>query len=153
MLLRRSDVALSAVLVWFSACGNNATAPSTVTPTTVPAPPPAPAPSPTLPTLPPTPSANRPPIADVRFTPPPAADGFIDIDTGDTVKVNGGRSFDPDGDPLFLTVKWGDGLGNHIKCGPCRLEHVYRKRGLHTLRATISDLKANVDTTVTVFAH
>ncbi len=153
MLLRRSDLALGALLVLSSACSSNATAPSTVTPTTMPAPPPAPTPTPALPTPPPTPQANRAPIADVRFTPPPAADGFIDIDTGDSVRVNGARSVDPDGDPLFLTVRWGDGLGNHIRCGPCRLEHVYRRRGLHTLRATISDLKANVDTTVTVFAH
>jgi hypothetical protein len=62
----------------------------------------------------------------------------------DVLNVNGAHFSDPDGDRLFLTVSWGDGQGTHIACGPCRLEHVYKKKGQWTLLASITDLKATV---------
>jgi hypothetical protein len=57
------------------------------------------------------------------------------------VRVNASKFRDPDGDALFLTVRWGDGFSNHIQCGLCRLEHAYRKHGSFTLRAEVTDLR------------
>ncbi len=144
---------LAALLVaGAAACGGSSGFPSR--PTVAPTPAPSPTPAATPPPTPlPTPAADHAPKVDLRFTPPLAADDTIDVDAGDPLKINASHSVDPDGDLLFLTVAWGDGRSDHIKCGPCRLEHAYRKHGTYALRATVSDLKIDVVRTVTVFAH
>lgn len=132
------------------ACGGGSAAPTKVpTPATTPAPTPAPAPAPT-PVPPPTPvPQNRPPVGEFRFTPDPDADGVIHVRFGEPVKVNAAHFTDPDGDLLYLTVEWGDGQGSHIKCGLCRLEHVY-KRGSYQLKASVTDLEVAVATGIDV---
>ena len=67
---------------------------------------------------------------------------MIRVRFGTPVKVNAAKYTDPDGDPLYFTVNWGDGLSNHIACGLCRLEHLYRREKAYTLRAEVTDLKA-----------
>jgi hypothetical protein len=133
--------ALILIAVATAACGDQTTAPAAPVPAS-----PTPASSPT-PLVPPTatPSASPPPnqrpVGELRFTPDIGIDGDIHIRIGGELRVNASRFRDPDGDPLFLTVSWGDGFSNHIQCGLCRLAHVYRKRGAFRLRAEVTDLK------------
>ncbi len=140
---------LAAVSLAASGCGSSPTVPPAATPppTQAVAPPssvapPSPAASPTPP------PRNQSPAGVFRFTPRPTDyDHDIHIGAGDTVRVNGAEFTDPNGDPLYLTVDWGDGESNHIACGACRLEHEYRKLGIKTLIARITDLKSRpVDT-------
>jgi hypothetical protein len=133
-----------AALVTFAlaACTSSSTAPPLPTPPTTLAPSVAATPTPLATPLPtPAPSANQRPVGELRYTPDIGYDGDIHIGVVETVRVNASKFVDPDGDPLFLTVAWGDGRSNHIQCGLCRLEHTYRKHGAFTLRAEVTDLK------------
>ncbi|MBI3932911.1 MAG: hypothetical protein HY317_05810 [Acidobacteria bacterium] len=137
----------------FAGCDWSSTSsPTAAPPTPTPAPSAAPVspPPPTAPAPQPSPVANRRPVGDFKFTPAPDADGFLSIDVATSVRVNGSEFHDPDGDRLYLTVDWGDGDGNHIQCGTCRLQHEYRKLGRFVLVASISDLRATVRRTVKV---
>jgi len=92
-------------------------------------------------------------MGEFRFTPTPDPDGVLRIGLGDTQKVNAAHFVDPDGDPLYLTVVWGDGAHAHVGCGPCRLQHVYARLGKWTLVASITDLKATVEAKHTVIVR
>jgi hypothetical protein len=91
-------------------------------------------------------------VGAFRFMPEPTIyDHDIHIGIAETVRVNAAHFVDPDGDPLYLTVDWGDGQSSHISCGPCRIEHEYRKFGIKVLVAQIADLKSRpVDTQMRV---
>ena len=134
---------VAAILVTLAGC--NDTGPKLIVPAT-PAPPtatpvPTPAPTPTPSATPtPTPGPNNPPEGVFKYMPPLDPDGGMHVGIGDTVHVNASRFKDPDGDPLYLTVHWGDGTSNHIACGLCRLEHAYLKFGRFELQAEVTDL-------------
>ena len=68
--------------------------------------------------------------------------------------MNASQFTDPDGDTLYLTVRWGDGAHDHIRCGACRLEHAYRRGRSYKLDASVTDLKTIVYApTITVAAR
>ena len=146
----KGRVPAALALALLTACGNTTSPTGAPTPAPTPTPVPTPAPPPPTPSPTPTAAPNRAPRGEFRFTPAPSADGLIRVGVGDALKVNGAHFTDPDGDRLILTVDWGDGLGTHISCGPCRLEHVYKKKGKWTLLASITDLKATVRAQVAV---
>jgi hypothetical protein len=138
---RSAPVVLIAALAASGGCGTTpTTTPPVTTPPTTQAPalpPPTTLPAPT----PPPPGRNQPPVGTFRFMPPVGFDNDIHIEVGDIVRVNAAGFTDPNGDPLILTVHWGDGKSDHIKCGQCRLQHAYRDHGIKTLLAEITDLK------------
>ena len=150
MRRRRASVLPCLLTLAVMACGGSTTPSAVPTPTPTPAPTPAPTPVP-VPTPAPPPVPNRQPQGELRFTPTPGTDGVIRVRSGSPLKVNAAHYTDRDGDPLYLTVSWGDGLSNHIACGLCRLEHLYKAEKAYTLRAEVTDLKARpVVTTIDV---
>ena len=150
MLQRRPAMMLYLLALSVAACGGSTSPSVAPTPQPTPAPTPAATPVPVAtPTPPPVP--NRAPTGELRFTPRPGPDGVIRFRFGTPLKVNAAQYTDPDGDPLYLTVSWGDGAHNHIACGLCRLEHLYKRENSYTLGAQVTDLKARpVVTTIDV---
>lgn len=80
------------------------------------------------------------PTGAFRTTPAAGDDRAIRISVDDLVAVSGARFTpgNPD-DELKVEVEWGDGERSIVPCGPCRVDHVYRRAGRYELTATIHD--------------
>lgn len=75
-----------------------------------------------------------------RIKPAPNANGVIIVDAGEELIVNANDDLAANPNAtLHLIVNWGDGPNERIGCGPCRLEHAYRRGGLFEMEATIDD--------------
>jgi len=61
---------------------------------------------------------------------------------GEPLKVNAAHFSRRDPSAVRLYVIWGDGVVDHIGCGPCRLEHVYVAAGIYHLAAVVTDGQA-----------